>query len=109
MADIPSWLMRPFDPKRDKPIPTVGSSKATEYLGHHKLADGEWVVYPTIWFDREDKPRLLNERSSIMMLKMIEVNTDYKFPRFEVEAKALSYAKNRSKGGGATKKSLLSD
>ena len=41
------------------------------------------------------------------MAKLYEQESGKKFPRFKTEAEAGGFAKNRSAGGGATRKSLI--
>ena len=101
-------VLRPFDPKKDKPVETVGGSHSTEYLVHDKTPDGDWIVYPTIWFnDNDGSSRLLSGDMGQYVAKLYEQESGKKFPRFKTEAEAGGFAKNRSAGGGATRKSLI--
>jgi len=75
----------PFDPKKHKPISTVGGRSSTEYLASEQSPEGKaWNA-----------------------AKNFEDKTGKKFPRFETIALAVEAAKARSKKGGASKKSLL--
>ena len=98
----------PFDPKKHKPISTVGGRSATEYLASEQSPEGKAWNIPTIWFDsKTDKPKLLTGDKAWNAAKNFEDKTGKKFPRFETIALAVEAAKARSKKGGASKKSLL--
>jgi|TARA_R110000796_G_scaffold87035_1_gene188115 hypothetical protein len=98
----------PFDPKKHKPISTVGGRTATEYLISETAPDGGAWNIPQIWFDsKTNKPKLLTGDKAWNEAADYEKKTGKKFPRFESIDKAVEVAKKRSKGGGATKKSLL--
>ena len=47
--------MESFDPKKHKPIDTVGGMKATEYLASETSPEGTAWNIPTIWFDKDTK------------------------------------------------------
>ncbi len=98
----------PFDPKKHKPIKTVGNNYATEYLASEKSPEGKAWNIPQIWFDsKTNKAKLLTGDSAWNAAKDFEDRTGKKFPRFETIELAVKAAEARSKKGGATKKSLL--
>ena len=108
--------VEPFDPKKHKPIDTVGGSKATEYLASELSPEGrlgesgEFWNIPTIWYDRETKEPVFlggegNERAW-RQAYIYEKETGIKFPRYDSGDSAVSNAQQRSNKGGATKQSL---
>lgn len=98
----------PFDPKKHKPISTVGGGSATEYLASETAPDGGAWNIPQIWFDSEtNKPTLLTGDRAWNQAADYEYKTGEKFPRFKSIEEAVEAARGRSKSGGATRKSLL--
>jgi len=98
----------PFDPKKHKPIKTVGGRSATEYLASEQSPEGKAWNIPTIWFNSETKePKFLKGDKAWDEAKSFEDRTGKKFPRYNTIQLAVEAAKARSKKGGATKKSLL--
>jgi len=116
--------LEPFDPKKHKPIPTVGNRYATEYLASENAPDnGAWNI-PTIWFDTETKePVFLSETKEEInkdgtVTKYFsndkawnaafeyEKETGKKFPRFKDIPSAVEAAEKRSNKGGASEKKL---
>tara|TARA_B110000977_G_scaffold182868_1_gene244943 strand:+ start:502 stop:825 length:324 start_codon:yes stop_codon:yes gene_type:complete len=98
----------PFNPKKHKPISTVGGGSSTEYLASETAPDGGAWNIPQIWFDsKTNKPKLLTGDKAWNEAASYEKRTGKKFPRFGSIKDAVDAAKKRSKDGGATKKSLL--
>ena len=98
----------PFDPKKHKPIKTVGGKNATEYLASEESPEGKAWNIPQIWFDsKTGKPKFLKGDKAWDEAKSYEDRTGKKFPRYKTINDAVNAAKTRSKKGGATKKSLL--
>jgi len=116
--------LEPFDPKKHKPISTVGNRYATEYLASENAPDnGAWNI-PTIWFDTETKePVFLSETKEEInkdgtVTKYFsndkawnaafeyEKETGKKFPRFKDIPSAVEAAEKRSNKGGASEKKL---
>lgn len=108
--------VEPFDPKKHKPIDTVGGSKATEYLASEVSPEGrvgdsqEFWNIPTIWYDRDTgEPVFLggegNEKAWRQAF-IYEKETGIEFPRYKDVESAVAGAKARSNKGGATNKSL---
>jgi hypothetical protein len=98
----------PFDPKKHKPIKTVGGKSATEYLASEQSPEGKAWNIPQIWFDSETgKSKYLKGDRAWDEAKSYEDRTGKKFPRYSTINAAVKAAKSRSSKGGATKKSLL--
>ena len=76
--------LEPFDPKKHKPIRTVGDRYATEYLASEDAPDnGAWNI-PTIWFNTETKePVFLKGDKAWNTAFEYEKETGKKFPRFK--------------------------
>ena len=99
--------LEPFDPKKHKPIPTVGNRYATEYLASEKSPEGKAWNIPTIWFDTETKePVFLDGDKAWNASKKYEEETGKKFPRFKDIPTAVEAAEKRSNKGGASEKKL---
>lgn len=100
--------LEPFNPKKHKPIDTIGNMKSTEYLASEQSPEGGAWNIPNIWFDsKTGKPRLLTGDKAWNEAFSYEKRTGKKFPRFKSIKEAVDSAKSRSKQGGASKKSLL--
>ena len=108
--------LEPYDPKKHKPVDTVGGSKATEYLASENSPEGivsgskEFWNIPTIWYDEKTKEPVFlggegNERAW-RQAYIYEKETGKKFPRYKDSDSAVAGAKERSNKGGATNKSL---
>ena len=97
----------PFDPKKHKPVETVGGSKATEYLASERSPEGRAWNIPQIWFEEKTgKARFLSGDRAWNAAEDYEKSTGRKFPRYDTIKDAVSAAKARSKGGGASKNPL---
>lgn len=108
--------LEPYDPKKHKPVDTVGGSKATEYLASENSPEGivsgskEFWNIPTIWYDEETKEPVFlggegNEKAWRQAF-IYEKETGKRFPRYKDSDSAVADAKKRSNKGGATNKSL---
>lgn len=116
--------LEPFDPKKHKPISTVGNRYATEYLASENAPDnGAWNI-PTIWFDTKTKEPVflsetkeeINEDGTVTKYFSndkawnaafeYEKETGKKFPRFKDIPSAVEAAEKRSNKGGASEKKL---
>jgi hypothetical protein len=99
--------LEPFDPKKHKPIRTVGDRYATEYLASEDAPDnGAWNI-PTIWFNTETKePVFLEGDKAWNTAFEYEKETGKKFPRFKDKPTAVKAAEKRSDKGGASEKKL---
>jgi hypothetical protein len=103
--------IEPFDPKKHKPIDTVGGMKATEYLASETSPEGTAWNIPTIWFDKDTKePVFLGDKDTVdrawNAAYRYEEETGIKFPRYKDIKEAETAAGNRSNKGGATKQKL---
>jgi len=116
--------LEPFDPKKHKPIPTVGNRYATEYLASEKSPEGGAWNIPTIWFDTKTKEPVflsetkeeINEDGTVTKYFSndkawnaafeYEKETGKKFPRFKDIPSAVKEAEKRSNKGGASEKKL---
>ena len=97
----------PFDPKKHKPVKTVGGGSSTEYLASEQSPEGTAWNIPTIWFDSATgKPKYLEGDKAWNEAESYEKRTGKKFPRYKTINDAVSAAKSRSKKGGATKGGL---
>ena len=119
--------LEPFDPKKHKPIRTVGNRYATEYLASEKSPEGKAWNIPTIWFDTETKEPVflsetkekINEDGTVTKYFSndkawnaafkYEEETGKKFPRFKDIPTAVKAAEKRSDKGGASEKKLTMD
>jgi hypothetical protein len=106
-----SLSIEPFDPKKHKPIDTVGGMRATEYLASETSPEGTAWNIPTIWFDKDTKePVFLGDKDTVdrawNAAYRYEEETGTKFPRYKDIKEAEIAAGNRSNKGGATKQKL---
>ena len=99
--------LEPFDPKKHKPIDTVGGMKSTEYLVSEESPEGTAWNIPTIWFDKKTKEPVLRTGDDAWNTALeYEEKTGKKFPRYKSIPEAVDAAKKRSSKGGATEKKL---
>ena len=99
--------LEPFDPKKHKPIDTVGGMKSTEYLASEESPEGTAWNIPTIWFDKKTKEPVLRTGDDAWNTALeYEEKTGKKFPRYKSIPEAVDAAKKRSSKGGATEKKL---
>ena len=99
--------LEPFDPKKHKPIDTVGGMKSTEYLVSEESPEGTAWNIPTIWFDKKTKEPVLRTGDDAWNTALeYEEETGKKFPRYKSISEAVDAAKKRSGKGGATEKKL---
>ena len=100
--------LEPFNPRKHKPVQTVGASRATEYLVTEKSPEGKAWNIPTIWFNKKtNKPTYLKGDKAWNEAVSYEKSSGKKFPRFKTIAAGVTAAKNRSKAGGASNKTLV--
>jgi len=100
--------LEPFNPKKHKPIQTVGSNYATEYLASEISPEGTAWNIPTIWFNKETgEPTYLKGDKAWNTALEYENETGKRFPRFNSIEKAVKSAESRSKRGGASKNKLV--
>ena len=99
--------LEPFDPKKHKPIDTVGGMKSTEYLASEESPEGTAWNIPTIWFNKKTKKPVLRTGDDAWNTALeYEEETGKKFPRYKSIPEAVDAAKKRSSKGGATEKKL---
>jgi len=98
----------PFNPKKHKPVQTVGQNYATEYTATSKSPkDNKFWNTPTIWFNKKTgKSAFFTGKKAWNTATSFEKSSGKKFPRYSTEAEAINAAKTRSKKGGATKTPL---
>ena len=113
---MPSPSLNPFDPEKNVGQDVFGVGEpSTEYLTTIKLEDGSAMVVPSIWWDKEGKPRFFGDLESKtpdegtvrLMAESYEQVTGKMFPRFENVTDADKFARARSKAGGANNGSIL--
>jgi hypothetical protein len=106
--------LEPFNPKKHKPIQTVGSNYATEYIASEISPEGTAWNIPLIWFNTETgSPTFLPLGKAWETAYEYENETGKKFPRFNKFKnidknldEATKSAEKRSKKGGASKGKL---
>ena len=97
----------PFNPKKHKPIQTVGRNYATEYTTSAKAPDGKVFTFPQIWFDvKTGESRYFGRDKGRAKALEYEKLTGKKFPRHDSFEEADEAAAKRSKTGGASKQLL---
>ena len=97
----------PFNPKKHKPIQTVGRNYATEYTTTAKAPDGGVFTFPQIWFDTEKgESKFFGKDKGRAKALEYEELTGKKFPRHDSFEEANKVAANRSRRGGASNKRL---
>lgn len=109
MAD---FILEPFDPSKHTPQDVGLGGVSTEYLITVDSPDGGVMVIPSIWWDEEGKPQLIEKVDEAVSLALeYEKGNNKQFPRFAPKAykEADEFARNRSKAGGASKKALATD
>ena len=106
MAD---FILEPFDNKKHTPQDVGLGGPSTEYLITVDSPDGGVMVIPSIWWDEEGKPQLIEDQDEAVSLALeYEKGNDKQFPRFAPKAykEADAFAQKRSKAGGASKEPL---
>jgi len=99
----------PFNPKKHKAIDLPGGGKATEYLASERSPEGGAWNIPQIWFNVDTgEPSFFKGDRAWDAAKAYEDRTGKKFPRYDSIGDAVSAAKKRSSGGGASKIGLTS-
>lgn len=97
----------PFNPKKHKPIQTVGSGFATEYTTTAKAPGGGVFTFPQIWFDtKSGESRFFRRDKGRAKALEYEKLTGKQFPRHDSFEKANKAAAKRSGKGGASQKQL---
>ncbi len=109
MAD---FILEPFDNEKHTPQDVGLGGLSTEYLITVDSPDGGVMVIPSIWWDEEGKPQLIEDQDEAVSLALeYEKGNNKQFPRFAPKAykEADAFAQERSKAGGASKKALAMD
>lgn len=104
--------LEPFNYKKHKPQDVGLGGPSTEYLVTLDSPDGNVWVVPSIWWDEEGNPTLVENQDKVFELaKQYEKENNVMFPRFpQGEYKqADMFAQARSKAGGASKGLLAKD
>ena len=104
--------LEPFDYTKHKPQDVGLGGPSTEYLITVDSPEGGVMVIPSIWWDEDGKPQLIeDQRQAIELAKIYETETKKQFPRFAPQAykEADMWAASRSKAGGASKGLLATD
>ena len=102
MAD---FILEPFDPSKHTPQDVGLGGPSTEYLITVDSPDGGVMVIPSIWWDEEGEPQLIEDQNEAVSLAVeYEKENSVVFPRFAPKAykKADAFAQQRSKLGGAS-------
>lgn len=98
--------LHPFNPETDTPKDVGLGGVSTEYLITVPTGDGGWMNIPSIWWNSQGSPMLMDEETSSGLARKYEEKTGKKFPRFEDMEQAVEWAKERSSGGGASHEEL---
>jgi hypothetical protein len=104
--------LEPFDYKKHKPQDVGLGGPSTEYLITVDSPEGGVMVIPSIWWDGDGKPRLIEDQEeAVMLAQQYEKTTSKQFPRFAPKAykEADTFAQKRSKAGGASSSNLARD
>ena len=110
MAELKTLI--PFDFKKHKPQDIGLGGPSTEYLITVDSPEGGVMVIPSIWWDEQGSPRLIdNQNTAVELAKKYERDSGKQFPRFGTKAykEADRWAASRSKAGGASKGALAQD
>ena len=112
---MPSNLV-PFDPDKHTAQDVGFGSPSTEVTITVDMPDGTIGVIPSVWWDKEGKPKLVgNEAEAIQLAQQYEKNNKKQFPRFGEVGNPSNYriadvwAQGRSASGGATLGELAQD
>lgn len=108
LASVAPNFVRPFDPAKDSPRDVGLGGPSTEYLITEQAPDGSFWNIPSIWWDRDGAPILLDADAAMQMAVDYEARTGHKFPRFSSPGAGAFSAMNRSAMGGATDNALAS-
>jgi hypothetical protein len=101
-----SLTLEPFDPKRHKPQDVGKGGLSTELLATEKAPDGKFWNIPTVWWDKEGKPLVVDVEQAWELAREYEQKTGRRFPRFKSIDEGVKGAKKRSGAGGASQGSL---
>ena len=104
--------LEPFDYMKHKPQDVGLGGPSTEYLITVDSPEGGVMVIPSIWWDSDGKPKLIeNQREAVLLAKDYEKTTNKQFPRFAFKAyqEADKFARERSEAGGASTSFLARD
>jgi hypothetical protein len=97
--------VRPFLPGEFRP--NADGSRSTEILVTvQDPATGKWVNVPSLWMTPGGPRESPNDDISWMTAQRYEAFTGMRFPRFDTMDDAVSSARSRSDGGGASHRSL---
>jgi hypothetical protein len=98
-------MLEPFNPNKHQPRDVGLGGLSTEYLVTQDAPDGSVWVIPSIWWDQNGEPMLIEDQEQIQRLAQeYEAATGGLFPRFgerDYET-ADSWAQQRSSTGGAS-------
>ena len=98
-------VFEPFNPAKHQPADVGLGGMSTEYLVTQDAPDGSVWVIPSIWWDKNGNPMLVEDQEQIQRLAQeYETATGSLFPRFgerDYET-ADAWARKRSDSGGAS-------
>ena len=98
--------LSPYDPAVNTPRDIGLGGPSTEYLATEYDPQGQVMNYPTIWWDKQGNPTLLDPDAAYNQALAYEQNALKYFPRFPNIGAAEFAAENRSAMGGGDVGSL---
>lgn len=104
--DVINMALRPFNPNIDKPKDVGKGGPSTEYSITERMPDGSFANIPSIWWDSQSNPHMLETDQAIQQAVEYERVMGQQFPRYEAPGTAVEHAIHRSANGGATKRPL---
>jgi len=99
--------LRPFDPQRDKPVDMGLGGLSTEYTVTNRAPDGGYWNIPSIWWDKDGRPSLVDADAAQQFAQDYEKRTGQRFERIPDEGAAGFRAMNRSAMGGGLLAQIL--
>jgi hypothetical protein len=99
--DLMTMGLEPFNPKKHKAVDVGRGGPSTELLATEYAPDGSVWNIPTLWWDKEGRPVVIDRPDDAMRVAdEYERATGTKFPRFKSIDHGIEAAKKRSKKGG---------
>lgn len=92
--------LKPYDPNVNVAQDIGLGGPSTEYLATADDPYGAAFNYPTIWWDMMGNPQLLDGDQAYNQAIQYEVDSGVRFPRYESQGQAETFAQNRSLMGG---------
>jgi|GEM_PF-4843047 len=92
--------LRPFDPRQDQPQDMGLGGLSTEYTVTNRAPDGGFWNIPSIWWDAEGRPSLVDADAAQQFALDYEARTGRRFERIPDEGAASFRAMNKSAMGG---------